>query len=201
MMMDGVSTFLLIAFNFPTVLFTILLMVSVIYWAVAMFGFFEEGVDNAMELSGLLATLGLHGVPLPITITLLSLFSWLSSYGLQWVANSLGVSQRWWSWLAVGVLVISVLVGYLVAVLVARWFRPLFSALNRPPLEHSLEGLNGVVVGLAQDNRRGRARVSHAGVDLTVKVRAAAPLHHGMKVLLIGDERGLFYWVEEIPHR
>lgn len=204
--MSGVSRFFIVAFNFPTLLFTILLMVSVLYWLITLLGFMDGDMtdlvdidaEGAFDLSGLLATLGLHGVPLPMTVTLLSLFSWLSSYVLQLSAISYQWSSGGWMMISLGILVISVVAGYLLAVMLARWLRPVFATLYQHHQEHCMEGLSAVVTGLARDSCRGRARVSREGVDLTVNVRAVAPLKHGMRVLLVREERGLYYWVEDV---
>lgn len=208
-MNESLSVFLLIAFNFPTLIFTILLMISVLYWLVAMLGFFDVEMadvdgsaaldaEGVLDLSGLLATLGLHGVPLPLSITLLSLFSWLASYSLELLAIKLGVPGLLRSWIGVGVLVVSIVAGYLLAVAVAGWLRPLFSRLHQLPKEFCLVELTGVVTGIAKDRHRGRARVSRNGVDLTVNIKAEVPLEHGMKVLLSRDEGEHFFWAEVV---
>lgn len=83
------NTFLQIAFGFPTLIWTAVLLFSLLYWVVAMVGIadfdvFDIDLDLAEAagsgLTGLMATLGLTGVPLPVVLTAFSLSGWMTSY-------------------------------------------------------------------------------------------------------------------------
>ena len=82
-------------FHYPTVFFTVFLLVLAIYWLFAILGMVdidvldldmdvESDVDVDLEgmtgLAGLLVTLGLTGVPVTVVATVLSLLAWLTSY-------------------------------------------------------------------------------------------------------------------------
>lgn len=83
--------------GFPTVVFTVLLGFTVLYWLLVILGAldidvidfdvdadFDLDVDadatGVSGLAGLLSTLGLSGVPLTVSFSLLIVFSWLISY-------------------------------------------------------------------------------------------------------------------------
>lgn len=89
------SSFLTVITAFPTIIFTILLGVMLLYWSLVIFGLIEiegiEGVEVDLEVeseldidegafSSLAASLGLSGVPLSLVASLLILFSWLFCY-------------------------------------------------------------------------------------------------------------------------
>ena len=82
-------------FSYPTVFFTVILLVLAVYWLFAILGMVDidvldldmdvdADVDVDLEgmtgLAGLLVTLGLTGVPVTVVMTLLALLAWLLSY-------------------------------------------------------------------------------------------------------------------------
>ena len=85
---DHMDTFLHIIFSFPTVFFTFLLALSVVYWLLTMLGFVGiealdldlDATDSVASLdvfSGLLFRLGLNGVPITIVVSLIALLGWM----------------------------------------------------------------------------------------------------------------------------
>ncbi len=88
--------FLQNALAFPTLIFSFLLSLMMVYWFFAALGAVEVDVldiegDSALEgdglqaegLAGLLLKLGLGGVPITIVLTLLAMFSWVISYLIE----------------------------------------------------------------------------------------------------------------------
>ncbi len=85
--------FLANAFSFPTLVFTIPLMVIVLFWLLTFLGmldieilYFDTDIDaDAGDVGdpgqvSFLETLGLDGIPLTVTITLLDLYAWIFTY-------------------------------------------------------------------------------------------------------------------------
>ncbi|WKW32102.1 hypothetical protein KIH13_26840 [Pseudomonas viridiflava] len=81
------------ALSFPVVIFSLLLAITMIYWLMVCLGILDSGpVDIDMQAvsafdsasvesgKGLVARLGLTGVPASIILTLISLSGWLVSY-------------------------------------------------------------------------------------------------------------------------
>ena len=99
---EGMKPFYQIVASFPTIFFTILLIVVVIYWLFTILGVFDislldfdvdisvEGdISSANALTGLMMRFGLHGVPVTIIISLVVLFGWLICYYLVYFFSPL----------------------------------------------------------------------------------------------------------------
>ncbi|MBD3895349.1 hypothetical protein IEI94_05745 [Halomonas sp. ML-15] len=197
------SIFLSIIISFPTVVFTVLLCVAVIYWLVSLSGMVDGDVldgdvggDGAVDFGGLLATLGLQGVPLPLMVTLLSLTGWLLSYFADlWLGVS--TASGWLSWLLGIVLLLASLVGALFATaILIRPLRPLFVRAYHKPQEKQLIGtlctIRSGSVGLGS----GSADVHVDGSHLILQVRSDSALARGDQAVLIEyllEEQA--YWV------
>lgn len=94
--------FLQTALSFPTVLFSFLLILAIIYWGIVALGMVEidvldldaesvvDGAGQAEGLAALLAKLKLNGVPVTLVLTLLSFFAWFLCYFVQlWLLSAL----------------------------------------------------------------------------------------------------------------
>src|SRR5690554_6326702 len=87
------ETFFVVAFSFPTVVFSVLLCVAIVYWLISLLGMgdveTDGDIDAGGDFSGLMVTLGLQGVPLPLVLTLLFLIGWLASYFIDLIFGAL----------------------------------------------------------------------------------------------------------------
>ncbi|MGR2738709.1 hypothetical protein ACUY1T_09690 [Billgrantia sp. Q4P2] len=197
------SIFLSIVTSFPTVFFTALLCVAVIYWLVSLTGLVDGdaldgdiGGDGAVDFGGLLATLGLQGVPLPLMMTLLSLTGWLLSYFADlWLGIS--AAGGWLSWLLGTILFIASLVGAFVATaILVRPLRPLFTRAYHKPQEAQLIGTLCTIRSGSVGPSSGRADVHVDGSHLILQVRSDTALARGDRAVLIeymAEEQA--YWV------
>ena len=98
---DGMDPFYQNISSFPTLIYTILLVVCVIYWAGAVLGFVDidiidldlEGFDTSGAdvggdsshstpdvLAGLMLRFGLNGVPVTVSLSIVVLIGWLLCY-------------------------------------------------------------------------------------------------------------------------
>lgn len=196
--------------SFPTVLFTFLLGVVAVYWAAVVVGgvdldLFDTDVDvdpdvdgDAGGLGGLLATLGLHGVPITVTLSILIVVAWFVSL----VGTALVGSDR------TGVLAVGVLVAVLVVAVICAWTvarilaGPLRRVLGPQRSAHRTDFVGRVcVIRTARVTAvYGQAEVTaDDGGTATVQVRterADIDLTNGMRALIHGyDAEHEHFWV------
>lgn len=200
------NEFLLTIFNFPTVVFTILLGISILYWICASFGLFEVDVldvdlshlDGHMSLNshsdhsfgetfaGLLMRLGLNGVPVTIVISLIALFGWLLSY----YASYFFLALFGFGWLRFIVGIPILLAAFYVAVLItAQVIKPLrkLFAKTEQNIQKKVLGQTATVRSSRVDSSFGEANLDDGGAGLILKVRATGDqvFERGDKVVLL----------------
>lgn len=191
-----VEQFLNIALSFPTVVFSFVLAVMVVYWLIALLGLVDIDVlDNltlpdgdGLELeglSGLLMRLGLAGIPLTVILTVLAFFSWFVSYYAVYLLQGMGLDG--WPSLALG---IAVLPAAFVAgvMLTSLALRPLRRLLGRIAPRHrkSLLGQVGVVRSPTVNAQQGYVAVEDGGAGLILQARSPnRSFQRGDRVVLI----------------
>lgn len=208
--------------SYPTIVYTALLGVGLVYWLLAIVGLvdFESGgpdldidlepgtsvtdidVDepaNISTLAGYLVALGLGGVPFSVVISLLALFAWvISSIAAIWVLAFFpdGLLRF--------VVASAVLVGALALAIPAaatcvRPMRRLFVTHNAIS-NVSLIGQECVVLTGSVDEKFGRAEVAARGAGYHIHVIADTPnnLKRGDTALIMEyDEAAGIYRIAE----
>lgn len=134
------NEFLLTIFSFPTVLYTVVLGVAVLYWLCAAFGLLElevldahlPDVDGQLHshaehtfaetFAGILLRLGLNGVPVTIVITFIAIIGWLISYYLSYF--ELVLFGYGWVRFVVGIPILMFSL-YLAVIITAQLIKPL----------------------------------------------------------------------------
>lgn len=188
--------FLTVVFGFPTLPYSIVLAVAVLYWALAAFGlvddgFGDAGADGALHgdphdlqgLSALLARWGLGGVPLMLVVTLLGFFAWIVTYFVHlFVLLPLPDLLRW----AIGA-VVALLAPLPAVPFTAQLLRPVrrFLLRLRPVAQASLLGRTGVVASPKVDARSGHATFDDGGAGLVLQVRSEIELQRGERIVLV----------------
>lgn len=134
---------------------------------------------------GLLARLGLDGVPLTLMLTLLSFAGWVVTYFVHLLLLSrlpgvVGLP------LGLATLLGSLVVAVLITNVSLRPLRPLFARLDTPDTR-SLIGATGVVTSFQVNATSGVASVEDGGAGLLLQVRAQPPNQpkRGERVVLI----------------
>lgn len=179
------AQFLLHSLAFPTVIFSLLLVVVIVYWLIAAFGL--VGLDSldietpdidsselaASGLTAILLKFRLNGVPLTLVISLFTLYGWLLSYFIQLYLLSMLPIGVWHYVLGA----FTLLPGLLIALqLTALTLKPLRHWLRlrqgSATTAQSLIGKSAVVRSPIVSQDRGEAILEDGGAGLIVKVRA-----------------------------
>ena len=186
--------FLNASLSFPTVLWSMALALSVIYWALAATGLLEiDSIDGLIDAdvgdlidghhaahsshsghadtAGILTRWGLSGVPFMVMFTLLSLIGWMLSFYIQlWVLNPLPTLLGW----VLGVVVFAATMA--ASIIATSWIlRPIRRWLAKnlvPPHEVSLLGKVGTVISPTVTSTDGRAEFADGGAGLIFQVRS-----------------------------
>lgn len=174
--------FLHSALAFPTVLFSFLLCLALVYWLVAALGILEldtfggdfapNGEGLELEgLAGLLLRLGLGGVPVTLVLTLLVFFAWFASYFVEllllrhlplgWLRYPLGLAVA-----AAALLPAVPLTG-----LLCRPLRRLFRKVEAPT-SRGLLGQIARVRSASVSPHFGEADLDDGGAGLILRIRA-----------------------------
>lgn len=183
------ETFFVVAFSFPTVVFSVLLCVAIVYWLISLLGMgdveTDGDIDAGGDFSGLMVTLGLQGVPLPLVLTLLFLIGWLASYFIDLVFGSV-IPAGLLHWLYAAAVIFAALVaGVLVTSIVVRPLRPLFRRAYLPPLQKRIIGTPCVVTSSTVTETTGRGEALLDGAHLVLQLRSHTPLSHRDRAVII----------------
>lgn len=181
------DVFLQIVFSYPTVVYSVLLAVVVVYWLVAMLGMVDlelidgwlnadvaetvEAVDGN-SLAGALAKFGLAGLPLMIVVTALALTAWVVSYYADYLLLRHLPGGVFRLLTGTGVMIASFIAAVPVTGLLLRPVRALYRKL-RPEPPRSLLGMSGVVRSPVVDAGQGIAAVEDGGAGLVLQVRTS----------------------------
>ena len=190
------TEFLNTVLTFPTLVYSVLLAFCTVYWLLAATGIVDlDTVDGWLTtdgdtaepnvVAGMVARLGLSGVPMMLVLTVLSFFGWLITYFVHlFLLQHLPDSLRWIA--GAGTLVAALLPGALVTSLLLRPLAAVIARL-RPPVPPSVLGRAGAVISPYADAGTGRAHFDDGGAGLILQVRTlpGERLSRGDRVVLI----------------
>jgi hypothetical protein len=203
---EGMDPFYQNIATFPTVFFTFFLLVTVLYWLVAVLGFVEidildfdiPDVDGALDinpdtglstpdvLAGLMLRFGLQGVPVTVMISLISLFGWLLSYYVVHFLFGLVPDGILRFIVGLPVLIGSLYVAVMITAVLIKPLRPLFKKAQLQSVKHIL-GQSAIVRTSRVDKDFGEATLEDGGAGLILKVRARGEetFNKGDRVVLL----------------
>ncbi len=190
-----------VASQFPTVIYSTLLGIVVVYWLVGMLGLIDLGfsgdadldvdVDADVDVSvggltGLFLTFGLTGVPFTLVISIIILICWLISFYLQlyiltWLPDG-------WLYYLMGA-VSDVVIFFISLPVAAIFICPLKGMFNsvEAAKSNNLVGKDATIATGTVSETFGQARIFNDGAEILVDVRCD-PEHTfkiGDKVLVI----------------
>jgi len=171
--------------SFPTAIFTVMLGVSVLYWAGAVLGLvdldvvdidpgFDLNADSGHTpsdvLSALLLRTGLVGVPLVVTLSLISLIGWILSYYLAHfiLGNSSGLMRFL---LGLPIFAVSLIAAAWITSKAIQPLKPLFRSATAEHFKHIL-GQRAIVRTSRVDENFGEATLDDGGAGLILKIRS-----------------------------
>ncbi|GGM02434.1 OB-fold-containig protein [Micromonospora yangpuensis] len=184
---------------FPTVLFSFLLVVVVGYWLLVLTGVLDIGEDaDADATGGLLASVGLGGLPSVIVLSLLVALAWFGSLAGGVLLDQAGFTAATRTLLSVLVLLLAAGVAWLLTRLLVVPLRRLFPA-GSEASRHSFVG-RFCVIRTGQVTRDfGQAEVTaEDGSSALVQVRQTGTeqLRAGSTAVIYEYEPdGEFFWV------
>jgi len=187
--------FLQTVLSFPTLIYSILLTVCVLYWLLAATGLVDlDGPDHVFggdadgdpgAMAAIVSKLGLSGVPVMIVLTVLSFCGWIGTYFVQlFLLQHLPAALR----IPIGIVVA---LGMLIpgVIVTSLLLRPLSRVLLRlrPPQEPSILGRTAIVSTPSVDAGYGQATVDDGGAGLVLQIRCqdAGRFKRGDRVVLI----------------
>lgn len=196
------DVFLKVVTSFPTVVYSVLLLVMLIHWLMTMLGVLEidaidgllpdeiglDGGDGAHHggLGGLLLKFGLHGIPVMVVFTIIAIVGWSFCFFVELhvlgtmpdgiATTLLGVATM------VGGLLLSIPVARIVLAPVRRLMRRYEPVTQRPLLGRYAEVRSPEIT-----QTHGTAWVDDGGAGLILQVRADVPgrFVRGDRVVLI----------------
>jgi hypothetical protein len=205
---------------FPTVVYTILLGVVVVYWLFVLLGALDIDLlgdadldghghadlhldghghvdghghhhhgdaESPGGLAGLIQSLGLGGVPVTLTLSVLILAAWGFCLGALELLGSAG-------WTRVAAPLLSLALAVPVTAVLVRPLRR-FYATFAAPSHRDLLGKLCTITTLRVDERYGQAEVEDGAAGLLVQVRSTDPgrLHRGDRALIFDYKDEVFY--------
>ncbi len=195
--------------SFPTVIYTVPLVVCLIFWLFGMLGIFDldildidvetdAGVDTG--LAGVLAALGLTGVPLIFSVSLLNFFSWtISLFSSAWLLPLISDYTLWLIATAV-VIILSFIIAVFFTGKITRPLSKVFVT-HEARSNQSLVSKTCLVTSLKVNQDSGQAKVEDGGAGLIISVRAEQPndLTKGDQALIYeyNSQQNLYYIVKQ----
>lgn len=196
---------------YPTVVYSTLLGVVLIYWILALIGVVDfdsasvdidvdidsdvptdtdADVENVGELAAFLVAFGLNGVPFSVVVTLLTIVAWtLSCLAGMWLLPLVPTTILQIV-AGTGVLAIAFIVAVPITARAIRPMRRLFVT-HRAISNYDLVGQTCVVLTSSVNEKFGRAEVSTRGAGLNIRVWAASPnqLGKGARAVIMEYDR------------
>ena len=188
---EGMDPFYQNISSFPTLIYTILLVVCVLYWAGAVLGLVdldildidlegfevsngEVSADSSHStpdvLAGLLLRFGLVGVPVTISVSILVLIGWLLCYYTVHFVFPFVPGALLKFVAGIPVLIGTLYISARVTGVLIRPLRPLFEKATQETVKHVL-GQTAIVRTSRVDNEFGEADLNDGGAGLILKVR------------------------------
>lgn len=214
------ETFIRITASFPTMIFTFLVLLSMLFWLSSFMGLVDADaldidlpeIDGQMAMNSsegesfgevfvaFLTKLGLGGVPVTIVITLIGFVGYLTSYYLAYLSEFiLGITLTKWI-VGIPIFIVALYLAVRVTALAIRPLRKFYLKVSQH-VEKKILGQTALVRSLRLDAQRGEVDFDDggAGLILKAKVRGDTEFKKGDRVVLLEyvAEGGFYYVISE----
>ncbi len=194
-MENSTEAYLAIVLSFPTVVFSIMLGVTICLSLISMLGVFDFDADidvdvdvDASEVGGFtsfISTMGFTGVPIMFVLTILSLTSWVISYTCVWLMP-FGLMDSVLKWpIGAAILVGSVAIAMPVTSFVIRPLKKFFRNAYAPAPKKELVGKTCRVRSSRVDEHFGEGDVQAQGASLIIQIRSNKNFKTNDQVVII----------------
>lgn len=174
--------FLINITSYPTVIYTTLLLIILLFWLLTVIGLFEMDildVDIDLDTSevggalGVLVTLGLTGVPFTLVLSILILYSWTLCSIITSLSGIIYLDSNFLTFLLnTFILFITGAISIPLTAKTINPLRPLFRSINQGPTQETLMGKRARVRTTKIDNVSGQVECSRDGASLILNARA-----------------------------
>lgn len=194
-MSGGMQMFYQIISSFPTILFTILLLIVVGYWLLAILGAvdisildFDMDIDSSSlsAVTGFMMRMGLHGVPITIILSLIATIGWVMCYYIVYFFFGFFSGNFLRYLLGVPVLLSALYVAIMLTAVIIKPLRPLFKRAEQQTVKLVL-GQVAIVRSTLVNSRSGEAMLADGGAGLILKIRSIGDVEflRGDRVVLL----------------
>lgn len=203
---EGMDPFYQTISSFPTVIYSILLVIVMFYWLVAVLGLVDLDVldfdipdvetdisgSNSADtttpdvLAGLLIKFGLNGVPVTIVVSFVTAIAWFISYFSMIFLPSFLSDGILHYVVGLPVFFVALTVAVFITASLIKPLRPFFKAATRQSTKHII-GQVAVVRSSTVNETSGEAVLNSDGADLLLKVRSSADeqFQRGDRIVLL----------------
>ena len=192
--------------SFPTIVFTLLFFFCVIYWVIAALGMIDldfldfdfdgdidatDSLEAQNSIAGLVLKLGLHGVPLIVSLSILSIIGWLISFYISFYAFSLIPGKFLEFLVGIPILIFTFFCALFVTRLCLKPIRRMLSKLEVDETKY-ITGQTLVVRSGVVNNETGQAIMNDggAGIILSVRTKGELEFKKGDEVVVIEELNG-----------
>jgi len=169
-------------FSFPTVLFSFLLVGVLLYWLTVILGVFDIDLLDAGDfdleassgsVSGMMAGLGLSGVPSTVGLSLLVVWSWLLVIIASLLLQPLLPPGPWRFIGGLLTLLVALPLALFITTRCLRPLKPLFQV-HEAPHKHAAVGKLCRISSSEVTERHGQAHLEDGGAGLILSVHCAS---------------------------
>ncbi|MCP4283527.1 MAG: DUF1449 family protein [Gammaproteobacteria bacterium] len=208
---EGMDPFYQNISSFPTAIFSFLLAIVTLYWVVAVLGLVDIDIldfdipdaDGSLgantdtdistpdALAGLMLKIGLHGVPVTIIVSFISLFGWLICYYMVHVLSDILPDGLLHYLFGTPIFLAALFLSTIITAFIIKPLRPLFKKAQQHT-DKLVLGQTVVVRTSKVNNSFGEAVLDDGGAGLILKVRSI-----GGKVFARGDRVVLLEYMKD----